>query len=264
MNATNTQLPAEDQHPERTLDTGSQQVLITYAVLVGLTQLIPIPVLDSQSKSYFRKRLVRSLAAAEGRALSDVELDALAAEPMNLTGFVVSALVYPLKVAFRTLFYFLTLKRATLLASRTYHFGYLVAYAMRSQAGVGSLLDRHGARDVNEAIEELCREFPINPLESAVDSSFRQSKRALRTGAALLAGSLRPLTELALPEQVSEAIAQIEAEEEREIEPVVICLQRAIASIPEGYFMALCAQLDTRLGVPSDVTSSEKDPTIAG
>lgn len=263
MDATNTRLPVDDRRPEQKPEAGGQRILITHAVLVGLTQLIPIPVLDNLAKSYFRKRLVRGLAAAEGRALSDAELDALVAERRNLNGFLLSALLYPLKVAFRTLFYFLTLKRAAALSSRTYHFGYLVGYAMRSRTDGGSLLDLHGARDVNDAIEYLCRKFPIKPLESAFDSSFRQSKRALRAGAVFLAGSLRRLTGLALPEQVAEAIAQIESNEEREIEPVVTCLQRSIASIPEEYFQTLCAQLDTRLGLSPDVASSGTGPTNA-
>src|SRR5919205_580792 len=82
---------------------GAQQhVLVTHAVLTGLTPLIPVPLLDDLVKGYFRKRLVRSLAAGAGRALTDEELDALAAEREGgcLRGCVVAVLVYPLKAVF--------------------------------------------------------------------------------------------------------------------------------------------------------------------
>src|ERR1044072_8622208 len=59
---------------------GPQHVLVTHAVLTGLTPLIPVPLVDDLVKNYFRKRLVRRLAAAAGRTLSEEELNALASE----------------------------------------------------------------------------------------------------------------------------------------------------------------------------------------
>ncbi len=226
----------------------NQHWLATYAVLVGLTPLIPVPLLDDLVKSYFRKRLVRSLAASAGRPLTDEELNALASEPEGgcLRGCVATALVYPLKAVFRKIFYFLEWKRAVDLTSRTYHFGYLVAHALRRREGAPSLLDAHGARAVNEAIEAVCREAPIKPLESAVGGTFRKSKGVLRSAAALLSGSLR--RQPARPEHVAEAIESVEPEEERELQPVVTRLQRSLASVPDEHFRALRASLEARLG----------------
>src|SRR5215216_4644709 len=85
-------------------DGGAQQhVLLTHAVLTGLTPLIPVPLVDDLVKSYFRKRLVRSLAAGAGRALSEDELDALASEGEGgcISGCATTVLVYPLKAVFR-------------------------------------------------------------------------------------------------------------------------------------------------------------------
>jgi hypothetical protein len=134
---------------------GAQQhVLVTHAVLTGLTPLIPVPLVDDLVKSYFRKRLVRSLAASAGRVLSDEEANTLASESEGgcLRGCVGAVLIYPLKAVFRKIFYFLEWKRAVDLTSRTYHFGYLVGHALRRREGAPSLLDAHGARAVNEAI----------------------------------------------------------------------------------------------------------------
>src|SRR5215213_690445 len=77
---------------------GAQQhVLVTHAVLTGLTPLIPVPLVDDLVKSYFRKRLVRSLAATAGRALSEEELNALASEGGGgcVSGCVGTVVVYP-------------------------------------------------------------------------------------------------------------------------------------------------------------------------
>ena len=226
---------------------GQQHVLVTHAVLTGLTPLIPVPLVDDLVKSYFRKRLVRRLAAGAGRTLSGEELDALAAEGEGgcLRGCVVSVLVYPLKAVFRKLFYFLEWKRAVDVTSRTYHFGYLVAHALRRQEGAPSLLDAHGARAVNEAIEAVCREAPIKPLESAVGGTFRKSKGVLRSGAALLSKSLR--RQPPRPERVAEAIESVEPDEERELRPVVTRLQSSIGSVPEEHFRSLRDNLEARL-----------------
>src|SRR5215211_6972994 len=92
----------------KTEDGGGQQqhVLVTHAVLTGLTPLIPVPLVDDLVKSYFRKRLVRSLAASAGRALSEEELSALTSEGEGgcLRGCAMTVLVYPLKAIFRKLF----------------------------------------------------------------------------------------------------------------------------------------------------------------
>ena len=234
-------------------DGAQQHVLITHAVLTGLTPLIPVPLVDDLVKNYFRKRLVRRLAAASGRALSDEELDALASEREGgcLRGCVVTVLIYPLKAVFRKIFYFLEWKRAADLTSRTYHFGYLVGHALRQRSGAPSLLDAHGARAVSEAIEAVCREAPIKPIEAAVGGTFRKSKGVLRGAAALLAGSLRRAPAAPQPEQVAEAVERVEPEEERELRPVVTRLQRSISSVPDEHFRALRERLDARLGLPT-------------
>jgi hypothetical protein len=244
---------ADEQGALQSQEQGNQRSLITHAVLTGLTPLIPVPLLDDLVKSYFRKRLVRSLAAANGRALSEEDLEALASEREGgcLRGCLLTALVYPLKAVFRKVFYFLEWKRAVDLTSRTYHFGYLVGYSMRRREDGPSLLDLRGARDVSDAIRAVCREAPIKPLEGAVGGTFRKSKHVLRAAASLLAGSLRRLAGRARPEHVAEAIEQVEPEEEREIEPVVTRLQRSIASVPEDHFRALRARLNARLGLPA-------------
>jgi hypothetical protein len=228
---------------------GQQRGLVTHAVLVGLTPLIPVPLLDDLVKNYFRRRMVRSLAASAGRTLDEKELDALASERERgcLTGCLFAVLVYPVKAIFRKVFYFLEIKRAVDLASRTYHFGYVISYAMRPREGGASALDLYGAKAVNEAAQGACRDAPIKPVEAAIGGTFGKSRNVLRGAAALLAGSLRRVTGRAQPDRVAEAIEEVEPEEQRELDPVVTRLQRSIASVPEEHFRQLRARFDALL-----------------
>jgi hypothetical protein len=114
MDATNTRLRGEDQHIRQRPGADVQRMLITHAVLIGLTQLVPVPVLGNLAKGYFRKHLVKGLAAAEGRALTESELNTLAAGSKGPGGFLWMALAYPAKLVFPMLFYFLDLKREPL------------------------------------------------------------------------------------------------------------------------------------------------------
>ena len=227
---------------------GEQGSLVTYAVLTGLTPLIPVPVVDDVVKGYFRRRLVRALAAARGRRLAEEEVAALADERGGgcLSGCVVQAVVYPLKKIFRKIFYFLEWKRAVDLTSQTYHFGYLVGCALDDEGG-GSLLDAHGAARVGAAVEAVCREAPIKPVEGVVGATFRQSRKVLGAAAGLLGQSLRRLTGRARAEEVAEAIAEVEPREAREVEPVVTRLRTGLASVPAEHFQDLRARLEEKL-----------------
>lgn len=230
----------------------NQHWLATHAVLVGLTPLIPVPFLDDVAKGYFRRRLVRQLAASHGRELGAAELDALTKEDDGgcLRGCLSAVLVYPLKKIFRKVFYFLEWKRAADLTSHTYHFGYLMNYALRRGPDGRSLLDARGAEAVGAAVAAVCRDAPIKPVEGAVSATFRQSRKALGGGAELLGASLRRLTRRAPAEQVAEAIEEVEPREQREIEPAVSRLQRAVAAVPEEHFARLRAGLHERLDAP--------------
>lgn len=230
---------------------GNARSIITHAVLVGLTPLIPVPILDDVVKGYFRRRMVRGLSAAQGRILSDEELSALTSESGGgcLSGCVGTVVVYPLKRTFRKIFYFLEWKRAVDLTSQTYHYGYLVNYALQPRADGATLIDLRPAAEVGRAVEIVCREAPIKPVESAVGATFRQSKRVLGSAAELLGKSLRRVTGRASEREVERAVEEVEPEEERELDPVVTRLQNSIASVPDEHFRRLRHALDEKLGV---------------
>ncbi len=234
--------------------TKTQRTIATHAVLAGLTPLIPVPVVDDLANTYFRQRLVRSLAAARGRTLTAKDAEALAAERESgcLAGCAGTLLVYPLKKVFRKIFFFLEWKRAVDLASRTYHFGYLVDHLFAERLDETS---GRSAADIGAAIDAVCREAPIKPLEAAVGATFRQSRSVLSAGAKLLERSLRRVVGRKKKEEAGRAVESIESEEERQIEPVVTRLQRSVEAIPDEHFRRLREQLAARL--TKAVTSDE-------
>lgn len=230
----------------------SRKLLVTHAVLVGLTPLIPIPVVDDLVKSHLLRRMVRALASGRGHRLSPEEVEALTAERGGgcLGGCLGQVVLYPLKKIFRKIFFFLEWKRAADLTSRTYHYGYLIDHALRPRADGARLIERKPAAEVGAAIDAVCREAPIKPLESAVGATFRGSKNVLAGAAKILERALRRRgTPRPDPRAVAEAVESVESEEERQIEGVTRGLQGAIANIPEEHFRLLRYALDARLGV---------------
>jgi hypothetical protein len=229
----------------------SRKLLASHAVLVGLTPLIPLPFVDDLVKGHLLRRMVHALAVSRGRSLSAEQVEALVAERGGgrLGGCVGQVILYPLKKVFRKVFYFLEWKRAADLTSRTYHQGYLVDYALRERADGSSLVGLRSAAEVNAAIDSVCREAPVKPLESAVGATFRGSKGALKAAAGLLERTLRRRAPKADRREVAEAVTAVADEEERELEGVTRGLQGAISNIPDEHFRRLRQHLDARLGV---------------
>ena len=239
--------PAINQPPA----VNNQRTIITHAVLIGLTPLIPVPVVDDLAKSYFQRRMARSLAALRGRELSAADVETLATDRGGgcLLGCVGTLVIYPLKKIFRKVFYFLEWKRAVDLTSAAYHHGFLLDAALGAWDEWG--LQGKSASEVRDAIDAVCRVAPIKPLESAVGATFRQSKNVLVSGAGLLERSFRRIAGKADEREVARAVESVEAEEEREIEGVVNRLERSVESIPQSHFDSLRAQLAARLKTPS-------------
>jgi hypothetical protein len=186
-------MPASAPGPEEALpDQDRQRTLLSYALLTGLTPLIPVPFADDLAKGHLRRRLVHRLARAHGRDLSEDTLQALARGEQTsrgcLGGCLIGTLLYPLKKVFRKVF-FLEWKRAVDLTSHTYHWGYLLDYALgeglvgpATAAGDGGS-GSPGADDLRRAIERACQEVPLRPLERAVGATLRQSRGVLLSAA---------------------------------------------------------------------------------
>jgi uncharacterized protein (DUF697 family) len=228
-------------------DEGRQRTLLAHALLTGLTALIPVPLADDLAKSHMRRRLVRLLAQAHGRELSEGTLEALAREPGRggcLGGCLAQAFTYPLKKIFRKVFFVLEWKRAVDLTSYTYHWGYLLDYALQ-EGLVGSAAAGQNARpsveELRAALEAACRETPTQPVEGAVRATLRQSRAALLSAARRMQAGLsrgagradEPAAGAGEPAPEPEgALSQVSG--------VAARLQQRIASgVPEAHFREL-------------------------
>jgi len=231
-----TKAPPPDQAP-----------LLTYAVLAGLTPLIPIPFVDDLARDYFRRRLVQTLAAARGVSLSREAVGVLAAEPSGClaAGCLVQVLLFVPRLVFRKLFFWLEWKRSLDLTSQTYHFGYLVDCAL--QDGFLDPTGGLGVDTVRQAILDVCREAPIRPVETAVKAAFQQSKSGLRNAVRTLLQALRNLRGRRDSAGVEDTLTAVDAEERREVAGVVEALQSRLQGVPEAHFQRLREQLRSRL-----------------
>ena len=228
----------------------NQRLLVTHAVLAGLTPLIPIPLIDDLLKTYFVRRLVRSLAAADRYTFSDDEIKLLAdqREKGCIRGCLTTGFLLPFKLVFRKIFFFLEWKRAVDTVSQVYYHGYLVDCAL-SEGWCHPAGPRTPA-EVRTAIDAVLDQLNTKLIERAVRGTFNQSKSGLKSAAGILERRLRRGPErTASLEQVAEVVEEVEEQEEREIEGITRQLQNAIGEIPSTHFKRLREDLANRLGV---------------
>ncbi|MDO9022069.1 MAG: hypothetical protein Q8S73_40505 [Deltaproteobacteria bacterium] len=228
-----------------------ESLLLTHAALVGLTPLIPIPLLDDAVKAAIERRLVRQLAALHGVSLSDDAVSALANDPGDglLLGVAKGIVTFPFKLIFRKLFIVAEVKRASDEASLCYHRGLLLdlAFASRAVAPVGP----KPPAEVRAAVERACAEVSVSPLGRVIGGVFEGSKGALEAvGRDLLAriGAGRRAPTRASVDDAVEAGAAAE----RRVASLVERLRAAVATVPESHFIALEDRFEAALGVPLD------------
>ncbi len=223
-------------------DGQPRQTIATYAVLVGLTPLIPVPFLDDLVEAALVRRFVRGLAASRGVALDDNEVRGL-----NFDGgggffkkVARGVFVYPLKKLFRKTFFFLEGKRVVDLASLTFCRGYLLDLAFaRGWAGGGQ-----APGPVVEAIEKACREAGTSPVEHAVRTAFNGSRAAFSgavEGVTRAVARKRGRPEEAAAEAAREVSAGAAAPVERKLED-------SLRAVPAEYFRSLGGSFATALG----------------
>lgn len=219
-----------------TTEISNQRTIVTYAVLAGLTPLIPVPFLDDMVKAYFKRRMVRALAGSRNQALNANQVRKLADDRESgcLLGCLTAVTLYPLKKIFRKIFFFLEWKRAIDTVSHTYYQGYLIDYAM-GQAWLvpaGSL----PVETLRPAVDSVLKQINTSLIERLVVETFRQSKSTLRSAVGLMKRALGGLSRKTSEAEVERAIESIEIEQEREVEGMVNQLMRSIERMPSDHF----------------------------
>lgn len=174
-----------------TPDTGRETFrrLTFYSILGGLCPLIPVPFMDDWALSQVQRRMIWELARRAGVALTPEEPKILAgAEDPGWRGClgtlfwavreVTGAILGKL---FRTVFYFLTLRRSVRRSAETLHLGYLFDHAVRLEP----VVSRERARAIRAAVVKTLAEVDAQPIYRTLFRDFRQSLSLLLQAAAL-------------------------------------------------------------------------------
>jgi len=263
----------------------NHSIIITHAVLVGLTPLIPIPGLDDLVKAFFYRNMVKALAAAYGAELSADEIARLAEEQGSgcLNGCLFWLIEFLVKRTVRKVLFVLEWRRAIDLVTHTYYAGYLLDYAFKqgwyapgdvnraaqlraavehARAGANTTLVNRIVRSSFDESRALIVGVVQQVSNSVRDIAFRRSRMwlrrtlatRLRRRAPRLARWLYSRAKPAEAEQVALTESQVAQTLEREtpglnraLSGLVEQLQARITSLPEGHFDELEKRLAASL-----------------
>jgi len=169
--------------------------LTFYSVLGGLCPLIPAPFVDDWALGQVQRRMLAEVARHAGVALSAPERRILAGggEPLwrGCAGTIVWAVREVagaiLKWLFRTLFYFLTIRRSVRRSAETLHLGYLFDHTLR--LGPAALPSTLGAEDrarlIRAAAMKTLEQVDDRAIHRTLIRDFRRSLSLLLQAAAL-------------------------------------------------------------------------------
>ena len=106
-------------------------LILRYALLIGLTVMIPIPLLDSTIENLLRRRLVRQLAQRRGVELTEAQIATLGNAPAGgCMGCLWAVATWPFRKILRTILIVLQVKVIADLASEIVHRSLLLEEAL--------------------------------------------------------------------------------------------------------------------------------------
>jgi len=184
----------EPDTPGRPRDEAFRR-LTFFSVLGGLCPLIPVPFMDDWALEQVQRRMVWEIGRDEGRGWSSREVKILAGDEDAVRMGCLGRTVWAVREVagailgklFRTVFYFLTIRRSARLSAETLQLGYLVRHAARLPAAsvpsAGGLDD--GARTVRAAIAAALAQVDAGPVHRTLTRDFRRSLSLMVQAASL-------------------------------------------------------------------------------
>lgn len=214
----------------------SRSIIATHALLCGLTPLIPVPFVDDLFFAAFGRSLVGRLATLHGRDLTVSQIEILVARPKSgcALGFLVGALLYPLKKVLRKIFFFLEWKRATDVVARTYCVGFLLDLALEQ-----NFVESHGAEKVRAALDAVLARTNTSPAKHAIAGVVGGSKNVLKNLGARLGNEATPNEK------------NVETARNSDLSGVSAQLQSALATLPAEFFERLRVEFLREIEAPN-------------
>lgn len=165
--------------------------LTFFSVLGGLCPLIPVPFVDDWALAQVQRRMLWEVARKEGVTLTPEGTKILSGDEdsgwpgcLGAVGWVFREVVGAiLGKLFRTVFYFLTIRRSVLRSAETLHLGYLFDHALRREKV--PVVTAEGARSIRQAVLATLKEVDAQPVYRTLFRDFRRSLSLLLQGAAL-------------------------------------------------------------------------------
>jgi hypothetical protein len=165
--------------------------LTFFSVLGGLCPLIPVPFVDDWALSQVQRRMIWEVARRRGVSLPSEAAKILtggedASWPgcLGAAGWVFREVVGAiLGKLFRTVFYFLTIRRSVRRSAETLHLGYLFDHALRGEKVPAVTAEE--ARSIRQAVLATLKEVDAQPIYRTLFRDFRRSLSLLLQGAAL-------------------------------------------------------------------------------
>lgn len=265
--------PAEPLSPDASETAGDEVLrpLVVYSLVAGACPLIPVPLLDDWVLDQVRRRLVGRVASAADFAPSTSGLSVLAdKDPTDwraealAKGCLRKLFVAPvmfvykriLRKLLRKILFVLAIKDAVDEFSTTFHHGWLLRHAF-DRGHTPTTKD--GTWTLRRQVDAVRNEIDPRPVESAVRSAFRHSRRALRKAARILAQLGRVVRRRGKSDDsddrwVDEAVDRTEAEAGGLVDELLAGLRRE-----HGYLSALERRLDRHLTEPAaDVPAADR------
>jgi hypothetical protein len=221
-------------------DNNRQNLLVTHALLTGLTPLVPIPFVDDHIYAYFMRSLVQRLGTAHGKTLNATEIEVLSAQPNRgcALGCLGSILLYPVKKVLRKIFFFLEWKRAVDTMSHTYYHGYLIDAALAE-----GWFNSHGAPRVRTAIDAVLLRTNTSLVTRAFYGVVSQSKGILLNAGQLLTRTLASNKARPSQDKVAQAVASVEEQGKVKLGGLTNQVQAVIGGLPAEHFEKLKQEL---------------------
>lgn len=174
--------------------TGSRDTfrrLTFFSVLGGLCPLIPVPFVDDWALAQVQRRMLWEVARRRGVTITPEGSKILTGGEdsgwpgcLGAVGWVFREVVGAiLGKLFRTVFYFLTIRRSVRRSAETLHLGYLFDYALRREKV--PVVTAEEARSVRLAVLATLKEVDAQPIYRTLFRDFRRSLSLLLQGAAL-------------------------------------------------------------------------------
>lgn len=155
--------------------------VLTPIILIGVSALVPLPLVDDALKAYLEKLLFTTIAEHEGQTLTKEEQKSLTQQPPSgccAKGCLYKVVLYFPKRLLRKLFFFLEIKRSVDQAATALAQAWLFRLTLHRKWWTGEE-DPKECEHIRTALIGACREQGVKPLESAVSHAFHETRGTL-------------------------------------------------------------------------------------